>query len=576
MSNLLAAASASHETARAGTQRKRQHVTKLSPVVFALALTGLVMSSAFAQTPDAISVEGGKIAGVATDVAGVSVYKAVPFAAPPVGANRWKAPQPVVAWSGVKDSSAWPNRCYQLAAANPPGTFYFNEYYWNPSKDPKNSEDCLYVNVWAPAKPASGSLPVMVYYHGGGNRHGNNSEVEFNFSKLAAKGIIVVSAAYRLNIMGFLALPGIKEGAANFAILDAVEALKWVHKNIAAFGGDPGNVTISGQSAGSRNVRTVMSTPLSKGLFQRAIMHSSPTVMAQPGKPNYITLEAKTAAATPVFEKYFPGKSVDDLRQLPAEDFYKDTAKIDDLYAVTSNNYAAIDGKILTTDSVDLLKAGALNGVDVMIGTVADERTALDGAPDKVGEIDAFHTYWKKLLGEELYGKYAFEKLYPAFNTRDAYRQHLKAQADILLEQNRLAGTLLTAKNPSSKVYIFYFDHPTPGRDREFYGAWHSSDLWYTFNSLRNEPGQRQWAPYDFELAEQASTMWANFVKTGDPNGQGLPIWPRISRANDGSYMAFGEKSTRATNDSPYLGTSAERRNALMRDYQMKDYSVSW
>ena len=550
---------------------------KLSRMLSVVAVAGLTVSPAMAQTPDAaIGVEGGQIRGVASDVAGVSIYKAVPFAAPPVGDNRWKAPQPVVAWSGVKDSSAWPNRCTQLASANPPGTFYFNEYYWDPAKDPKDSEDCLYLNIWAPAKPAGAALPVMVYYHGGGNRHGNNSEVEFNAAKLAAKGIIVVSAAYRLNIMGFLALPGMKEeGAGNFAILDAVEALKWVHKNIGAFGGDPGKVTIAGQSAGSRNVRSVMSTPLSKGLFQRAIMHSSPTVMAQPGKPNYVTLADKTAAAGPVFEKLFPGKSLDDLRKLPAEEFYKAPARIDAMYGATSNMYAVIDGHVLTTDSVDLTKEGALNGVDVLVGTVADERTALDGAPDKVMEIAAFHAYWKKLLGEQLYAKYAFEKLYPASTERDAYRQHLKAQADLLLEQNRIAGSLLTARNPASKVYVYYFNHPTTGRDREYYGAWHSSDLWYTFNSLRNEPGQRQWAPYDFELAEQASSMWANFVKTGDPNGEGLPAWPKASRSNNGTYMSFNETSTGATSASPYTGTTAERRNALFHDYQMTFYGVS-
>ncbi|MEH2485280.1 carboxylesterase/lipase family protein [Bradyrhizobium sp. AZCC 2230] len=550
---------------------------RLSRMLSVVALAGLTVSPAIAQTPDAaIAVEGGQIRGVASDVAGVSVYKAVPFAAPPVGDNRWRAPQPVVPWSDVKDSSAWPNRCTQLASANPPGTFYFNEYYWDPAKDPKDSEDCLYLNVWAPAKPTGTALPVMVYYHGGGNRHGNNSEIEFNAARLAAKGIIVVSAAYRLNIMGFLALPGMKEeGAGNFAILDAVEALKWVHKNIGAFGGDPGKVTIAGQSAGSRNVRSVLSTPLAKGLFQRAIMHSSPTVMAQPGKPNYVTLADKTAAAGPVFEKSFPGKSLDDLRKLPAEEFYKDPTRIDAMYAVTSNMYAVIDGHVLTTDSVDLTKEGALNGVDVIVGTVADERTALDGAPEKVMDIAAFHAYWKKLLGEELYAKYSFEKLYPASTPLDAYRQHLKAQADLLLEQNRIAGSLLTARNPASKVYVFYFNHPTPGRDREFYGAWHSSDLWYTFNSLRNEPGQRQWAPSDFELAEQASSMWANFVRTGDPNGEGLPAWPKASRSNNGTYMSFNETSTGATSASPYLGTTAERRNALFHDYQMTFYGVS-
>ena len=198
---------------------------KLSRMLSVVALVGLTLSPTMAQTPDAaIAVEGGQIRGVASDVAGVSIYRAVPFAAPPVGDNRWKAPQPVVPWSGVKDSSAWPNRCTQLASANPPGTFYFNEYYWDPAKDPKDSEDCLYLNIWAPAKPAGAALPVMVYYHGGGNRHGNNSEVEFNAARLAAKGIIVVSAAYRLNIMGFLALSGMREeGAGNFAILDAVD-----------------------------------------------------------------------------------------------------------------------------------------------------------------------------------------------------------------------------------------------------------------------------------------------------------------------------------------------------------------
>jgi para-nitrobenzyl esterase len=257
------------------------------------------------------------------------------------------------------------------------------------------------------------------------------------------------------------------------------------------------------------------------------------------------------------------------------EEFYRDPAKIDDMYRVTSNMYAVIDGHVLTTDSVDLLKEGALNGVDVIVGTVADERTALDGAPDKVMDIAAFHAYWKKLLGEELYAKYSFEKLYPASTPRDAYRQHLKAQADLLLEQNRIAGSLLAARNPTSKVYVFYFDHPAPGRDREYYGAWHSSDLWYTFNSLRNEPGQRQWAPYDFELAEQASSMWANFVKTGEPNADGLPDWPRSSWFNKGTYLSFGEKSTSATNGSPYLGTTAERRNALFHDYEMTFYGVS-
>jgi para-nitrobenzyl esterase len=296
--------------------------------------------------------------------------------------------------------------------------------------------------------------------------------------------------------------------------------------------------------------------------------------MAQPGKPNYVTLEAKAAAAAPVFQKHFPGKTVDDLRKLPVEDLYRDATRIEELFAASSGSYAAIDGKVLTQESVDLLRQGALNGVDVMLGTVADERTALDGAPDRTMDVPAFHAYWKKQLGDELYARSSFETLYPASTRLDAYRQHLKAQADLLLEQNRLAGTLLKARNPASKVYVFYFDHPTPGRDREYYGSWHSSDLWYVFDSLRNEPGQRSWSPYDFQLADQASSLWANFVKTGNPNATGLPAWPQSERGNNASYLWFAEKSTGASNGSPYFGTAAEGRNALMREYQVKYYGA--
>jgi para-nitrobenzyl esterase len=303
-------------------------------------------------------------------------------------------------------------------------------------------------------------------------------------------------------------------------------------------------------------------------------MHSSPTVMAQPDKPNFVALEDKAAAAAPAFQKLFPGKTLDDLRKIPAEEFYKDEAKADPMFAVTSGKYAAIDGTVLSRESVDLLKAGALNGVDVMVGTVADERTALDGAPDKQMEVADFHAYWKKLLGEDLYARYRFEKLYPASTRTDAYRQHLKAQADMALEQNRIAGTVLKAQNPGSKVFVFYFDHPTPGRDREYYGSWHSSDLWYVFNSLRNEPGQRAWRPSDFELAEQASSYWANFVKTGDPNGDGLPTWRQSDRSNNGAYLWFAEKSTGSTSGSPYAGTTAEGRNALFHDYEMSYYGL--
>lgn len=549
---------------------------KLLKYLCAWLLAAWAFQTAIAQSVlDPARVDGGLIRGAPSDTPGVVLYKAVPFAAPPVGPHRWRAPQPVVGWEGVRESKDWPNRCHQLASANPPSTFYYNEFYWDPAKDPQDSEDCLYLNIWAPQQAAgNGRFPVMVFYHGGGNRHGNISEVEFNASRLAAKGIIVVTAAYRLNVMGFLALPGMPRGeAGNFAVLDTVESLKWVRRNISGLGGDPDNVTIAGQSAGSRNVRTLLSTPLARGLFRRAVMHSSPTVMVPPGKSNYQSLEEKSAAAAAMFQKHFPGMTVDDLRKLPASAFYRD-ALAEDLFRVSSGSYAALDGIVLTPESADLLRPGALQGVDVIVGTVADERTALDGAPDRTMDVAAFREAWKRQLGVELYASHGFERLYPAATPRDAWRQHMKAGADLLLEQNRIAGSVLRQRNPSSKVYVFYFDHAPPGRDREYYGSWHSSDLWYAMNSLRNEPGQRQWSPYDFQLADQVSSLWANFVRTGDPNGPGLPAWPQSTKANQGTYLWFAEHSTAATQASPYHGTVIEPRSALMHDYQMHLYGV--
>ena len=308
-----------------------------SLVVFAVLATTLCAS---AQSPSLqgsmqVKTAAGMVEG--KEVGTVKAFLGIPYAAPPVGNFRWKPPAPPAKWTGVRKATEFGPRCMQARV--------FDDMVFRDEP----SEDCLYLNIWAPAKPASGSLPVLVFYHGGGNRHGNNSEIEFTAAKLAAKGIIVVTAAYRLNLLGFLSLPGMKdEGGGNFAVLDTVEALKWVKKNIAAFGGDASNVTISGQSAGSRNVRSLMSTPLAKGLFQRAIMHSSPTVMAQPGKPNFVTFEDKIAKASPVFEKHFPGKTLDDLRKLPIEEFYKDAARTTELFGVSSGLYAAIDGKVLT------------------------------------------------------------------------------------------------------------------------------------------------------------------------------------------------------------------------------------
>ncbi len=512
-------------------------------------LSGLMVTLpvAFAAPIDVVEVVGGKAQGVPTDIAGVQLFKGIPFAAPTSGANRWRGPQPVEPWEGVKVMDRWPDQVVQDINLNPVGQFWGDEFYYDRAFLPPASENSLALNLYTPAKSADEKLPVYVWIHGGGNDHGYASEIEFWASKLAEQGIIVVQVQYRVGPMGFLALDGLSqegpEGASgNYALLDLVASLQWVKDNISNFGGDPASVTIGGQSAGGRNTITLLRSPLAKGLFQRAVVQSGFGGILPMEFKSLEDAQADNAAA--IEEIFGKPMSLDELRALPTDDFMQNSVGDDILYMALDKKVGEyiIDGYSLTTESVDLLQPGALDGIDLMIGGASDERTSQWGGPDKTMSDEEF----AKTM-TDLYGNEDWKEVYQPSDPQDAYRMTLRASADLEFQKALISAEYVKANNQVSNVYAFYFNHSPPGRNSEFYGAYHSSDLWYFFNSMRDWHGQRHWTDADRRMGETISTYLANFVKTGNPNGEGLPEWvqpdgaPNFTRFNAGYAYSVTE-----------------------------------
>lgn len=511
-----------------------------------------------------LTVTGGQVQGVPTDVDGVTVFKGIPYAGPQGGDNRFAAPTPVEPWEGVKIADTWPDRSMHWSGINPVGEFYGDEFYYDEAWIPPISENGASVNVFTPAKATGEKLPVYFWIHGGANAHGYASEVEFWASKLAEKGIVVVLAQYRLGPFGELALEEIQEEnpqkiAGNQRLQDLVAALHWVEDNIAEFGGDPETVTIGGQSAGARNVNSLLRSPLAKGLFDRAVMQSAFRI----GPAGEAPADEVNAETPEKLEEIF-GKpmTLADLRALPAERFFEPVSETDDellYYALrTALNGDAIDGVAITEESVDLLREGALDGIDLLVGAVADEGTA-SGDPDETMSLDEYAKVMEEKFGSE------WETAYPAGDEQQAYRLSRRLNGDYVFAQS-LVSAQYAANNNELNAYAYYFDNPPPGRNAEYYGAWHSSDLWYFFNSMRAEEGQRPWTEADFRLAETISSYLANFVKTGNPNGEGLPEWPT---ADDGEFVRFADGYAYPVETTPY-----PTRDELNKEFVMEEWKI--
>jgi para-nitrobenzyl esterase len=506
---------------------KRFHRVSMGAACAAAAL--LVVSSASAQVRE-VDVAGGRIAGVvANDIVS---FKGIPFAAPPVGPLRWKAPEPVKPWTGVKQAAAFGPSCMQDPM--------FARLFGAP---PEMSEDCLYLNVWTPAKAAGDALPVMVWIYGGGFAGGQTSVAGYDGTRLAEKGAVLVSVAYRVGPFGFLAHAELSgesgKGSGNYGLQDQIAGLRWVKANIAKFGGDPARVTIFGESAGGIAVSMLAASPTAKGLFQRAISESGgnfgPPRFAMEGGQNVPPLKVAEASGRAFLAK-LNAKDIAAARELSAE---KVQAAVGP--GLEGGFWPVFDGDVLPGDQYELYKEGHFNDTPVLIGTNSDEG-ALFARPGMTPAL------FESLIREG-YGKHADPILaaYPHATDADAAKSGKDIFRDTAFAWPTWAWAMLQAQKGTGKAYVYYFDHRTPQSPN---GANHGAEIGYVFRNLGNMGSGPLGAggtprPEDHALSDLMSSYWVNFAKNGDPNGPGLPAWPAFSTTAQTAMHFDGKSSAR-------------------------------
>jgi len=477
-----------------------------------------VVGSVIAQQPAPVKVEEGLLQGTSED--GVSVYKGVPYAAPPVGELRWRAPHHTKPWEGVRKADKF--------SANPIQVMVNGLGPWTPEYQPQGevSEDCLYLNIWTAAKLSKEKRPVVMYIPGGAFTGGSGDVPVYDGKNLAKKGVVVVTINYRVGVIGFLAYPGLtkesgQNSSGNYGLLDQVAALKWIKRNISAFGGDPARVTIMGQSAGAASVNYLIASPLAKGLFIRAIAQSGTNVRIGPGE-SLASAEQNGAK----FAKALGASSLAELRAIPAAD----------LLAATKGEFRflpIVDGWFLPKSGDDIFKAGEENDVTTLTGWVADEGSF----NDNYGKVTAkeFRERLKHQAGE-----YIDEilKLYPALSETEAGKSQKEFACDMRLV-SMYKWAMKREQTGKTGIYTYIFTHQQPGATKERYLAFHSSELPYVFDNLNQSP--RPWTAEDKKIAETMSGYWTNFITTGDPNGNGLPRWYTIKEKLQ-ETMELGDK----------------------------------
>ncbi len=472
---------------------------KKSAFLFLIFMTLALVSCS--ESNPVLTIEGGQITGVETPTKGIIAYKGIPFAAPPVGNLRWKEPQPVISWEGVKVADTYGDAASQTTWD--PESFYGRE--WRASGSVPFTEDCLYLNVWTPAAGKTGKkLPVAMWIHGGGYREGFAYEPEMDGGEdWASRGVILVQVTYRLGSMGFFSHPLLSAESphgvsGNYGLLDQIAALKWIHNNIEQFGGDPDNITIFGQSAGAGSVKSLCTSPLSMDLIARAIIMSGGG-LGVGGRPGMLLDTAQLANKRMM--DYFGKTTLEEMRALSFEDMRQMAA---DYMAETRKRVMwspVIDGYVSMDTFTNDALAGRISDIPYMIGFTANDMNDM---------------------------------------TKDV--------ADFCV---------LRAEKSSKPAYAYLFTRQLPGDDN---GAWHSSDLWYVFHAFRHS-----WRPFttgDEALSLKMVDFYTNFAKSGDPNGKGggewTPYTPEVPK-----FMTFDadeENAICTMTDSPkFLGGSPRR-----------------
>jgi para-nitrobenzyl esterase len=455
-----------------------------------------------------VQVEQGTLSGAAGSSPEIRVFKGIPYAAPPLGDLRWKAPQPAPSWQGSRDATKFSPVCYQQPY--PPGSIY------RTPPEPM-SEDCLYLNIWTAAQSASEKRPVMVWIHGGALTRGSGSAPRYDGDALAKKGVVLVTINYRLGVFGFFAHPELTKesshhASGNYGLLDQIAALQWVQKNIAAFGGDPKRVTIFGESAGSWSVNYLMAAPIAKGLFERAIGESGAVFDAMKKLP-----AVEQAGAQ--FATMFQADSLVALRAVSADSLLKAMGQ--------AGFVPNVDGWLLPEDVYGIFAKGQQNDVPLIAGSNADEATALFPWPAN-GTAAAFLFQVKRLFGDL---SDQFLKFYPGGTDAEAKASHYAAYRDVTFGWQMREWVRMQGKTGKSPAYLYYFTRAPPGPGSSTLGAYHASEIAYVFNNLYI--GSRRYENADRALADTMSSYWVNFATTGDPNGKGLPNWPAYRTKSD-------------------------------------------
>ena len=485
-----------------------------------------LVSGLRAAVPEPVKTDAGLLSGTAGASPGVRVFKGIPFAAPPVGELRWRAPQPVARWTGVRKAEKFGAVCVQ-----PKGVGRQNIAVDLPDS-PAANEDCLYLNVWTAARSASERRPVMFWIYGGAYTEGGGSSPHTDGEALARKGVVVVSFNYRLGPFGFFSHPELTKesghnASGNQALMDTIAALRWMQTNIAAFGGDPRNVTIFGESAGAAMAAGLVGSSQAAGLFRRAISESGAWMGL-----TMAAMRTRQQAEQPAGRRGGPAPVLMPLAELRGK-------SADELARTFSGAGMIADGWIIPEDESVTFAQGRQQPIDVLVGSNKDEGSF---APDTPAEAwtNRVRQRWGDLADDYL-------KLYPAGSGEEATRSGRTAFRDELAWHMRLYAS--TQSKRGNRAYWYFFTHEPPyPQDVRNLKTTHATEIPYVFDNLRqprvfpdtSSPELAAASAPDRALAERMSLYWVNFARTGDPNGNGLPRWPAFSDASP-APMILGE-----------------------------------
>lgn len=473
-----------------------------------------------------VDVSEGRLRGTPAGNPEYTIFRGVPYAKAPVGEYRWRGAAAPDKWDGVRDAIEFAPIAIQqyldetdAKSVNPHAKMYRKEFY--PVDFPMD-EDSLYLNVWTPTLNPDAKLPVMLWFHGGGFSGGYSYEMEFDGEAFCHRDVILISASYRLGVMGFFAHPELSakcpnKVSGNYGISDAIQCMKWLRENVASFGGDPENITIFGQSAGGAMVQCLLTSPRAEGLFQRAIVHSAGGINAL----HDFTLAEMEELGVKICEKL--NLTISDLFALPAQEAADlITAAFRELMPGKIGFTPVVDGFLLDMQPGEKIYEGKNHNVDIISGSVSGDGGLF--APVRATTKAEFDAALVRLFGDMAD---EYKSLFAVETDADvptAMENLMRASAKL----SPLAWAKVRSENGRA-IRTFYFDRDLPGDDN---GAFHTAELWYVFGTLnrcwRNKEGHL--TDGDFSLSRAMTDYWANFAKTGDPNGKGLPVWPEYTK----------------------------------------------